>query len=84
MICRGHGTGAALPGWCMAMQKKLKPKPDAVAPMTAEQAAQLKNLARQAYELDAYSAQLTCGEAQRRIESLNAKLLLQDEPPHTL
>jgi hypothetical protein len=54
------------------------------APMTAEQAALLRRLARDAYELEAFGPQLTCAEAQRRIVMLNAKLKLLDEPPHTL
>jgi len=52
--------------------------------MTAEQAALLERLARDAYEPEAFSPHLIRGEAQRRIVALNAKLKLQDEPPHTL
>ncbi|HEY0224551.1 MAG TPA: hypothetical protein VGC38_08565 [Pseudolabrys sp.] len=52
--------------------------------MSAEQTALLKALARDAFELEAFSPQLTRGEARRRIDSLNAKLKLQDGPPHTL
>jgi hypothetical protein len=55
-----------------------------VAPMTVEQAALLKRLAGDAYEPEAFSPTLTRAEAQRRIVVLNAKLKLQDEPPHTL
>ncbi|MGH6684348.1 MAG: DUF3072 domain-containing protein [Pseudolabrys sp.] len=54
------------------------------APMTAEQAARLKQLASDAYELEAFKTQLTQAEAQRRIAMLAAKLTLLDEPPHTL
>ena len=53
-------------------------------PMTAEQAASLKLLARDAYEPDAYKPDLTEAEARRRIAVLKAKLKLLDEPPHTL
>jgi Protein of unknown function (DUF3072) len=52
--------------------------------MTAEQAALLKQLAQDAYEPEAFSAQLTQTEAAKRIVMLKAKLKLQDEPPHTL
>ncbi len=52
--------------------------------MSAEQAALLKQLARDAYEPDAYSPDLTVSEARRRITVLKAKLKLLDEPPHTL
>lgn len=54
------------------------------APMTEEQAVRLKQLARDAYDLEAFSPQLTQTEAARRIATLEAKLKLQDEPPHTL
>ena len=53
-------------------------------PMTAEQAATLKRLAKDAYELDAYKPNLTRAEADRRIATLTAKLELLDGPPHTL
>ncbi|HVZ51327.1 MAG TPA: hypothetical protein VG986_05135 [Pseudolabrys sp.] len=52
--------------------------------MTAEQAARLKRLARAAYDLEAYHPNLSCPEAERRIAVLEAKLKLQDGPPHTL
>jgi hypothetical protein len=55
-----------------------------VPPMTAEQAARLKQLAIDAYELDAFKPDLTQEEAQRRIAMLSAKLPLLDAPPHTL
>jgi len=53
-------------------------------PMTAEQAATLKRLAKDAYELDAYKPNLTRVEADKRIAMLTAKLKLLDGPPHTL
>jgi Protein of unknown function (DUF3072) len=53
-------------------------------PMTAEQAATLKELAQAAYELDAFKANLTRVEADSRIAMLRAKLRLLDAPPHTL
>ena len=52
--------------------------------MTAEQAVQLKRLAREAFELDAFQPHLTRAEAQRRIVMLTAKLKLMDGPPHTI
>jgi len=52
--------------------------------MTAEQSALLRQLARDAYEPEAFSARLTQGEAARRIAVLKAKLTLLDEPPHVL
>jgi hypothetical protein len=53
-------------------------------PMTAEQAATHKRLAKAAYELDAFKPNLTRAEADLRIAMLTAKLKLLDEPPHTL
>jgi hypothetical protein len=52
--------------------------------MTAEQAALLKELAQAAYELDAFKANLTRVEADKRIAMLRAKLRLLDAPPHAL
>ena len=54
------------------------------APMSGEQAAVLKELARDAYDLAAFNPHLTQTEAELRIATLKAKLKLQDEPPHTL
>ncbi len=54
------------------------------APMSAEQAALLRQLALDAYEPDAFGPRLTQAEAARRIAMLQAKLKLMDEPPHTL
>jgi Protein of unknown function (DUF3072) len=51
-------------------------------PMTAEQARLLRRLARDCYEPDAFSTQLTRAEAERRIAMLKAKIELQGEPPH--
>jgi len=53
-------------------------------PMTPAQTAELKRLATDAYELDAFSERLTDDDAARRIAMLKAKLKLLDEPPHTL
>ena len=62
---------------------RLQAKPmTANEPMTAAQAATLKNLANAAYELDAFKPNLT--RAEKRIITLTAKLKLLDEPPHTL
>ena len=52
--------------------------------MTAEQAATLKRLAQEAYELDAFKPNLTRAEADKRIAMLTAKLKLLDGPPHAL
>ena len=54
------------------------------ARMTAEQSVLLRQLARDGYEHDAFSKQLTQAEAVKRIAMLQAKLRLLDEPPHTL
>lgn len=53
-------------------------------PMTTAQAATLKRLAQDAYELDAFKANLTRAEAKKQIIMLTAKLKLLGEPPHTL
>jgi hypothetical protein len=53
-------------------------------PMTADQAARLKQLAFDAYEPDAFREVLSQAEAERRIAMLSAKLKLLDTPPHTL
>jgi hypothetical protein len=54
-------------------------------PMTAEQAATLKRLAKAAYELDAFKPNLTRAPRRiLRIAVLTAKLKLLDGPPHTL
>jgi hypothetical protein len=55
-----------------------------VPPMTAEQAARLRQLSIDAYEPDAFKPELTQAEAERRIATLSAKLKLLDGPPHTL
>jgi hypothetical protein len=54
------------------------------APMTPQQAAELKQLATDAIEHDAFGEHLTQSEALKRIAALKAKLKLLDEPPHTL
>ena len=51
--------------------------------MTAAQAATLKRLAQDAYELDAFKLNLSHTEADKRIAMLTAIKLL-GEPPHTL
>jgi len=53
-------------------------------PMTPEQAVLLRQLAEEAYELDAFRQRLTRSDAARRIAMLKAKLKLLGEPPHTL
>ena len=52
--------------------------------MTAEQAAMLKKLAQDAYDLDAVGPNLTQLRQDKRIATLTAKLKLLDGPPHTL
>ena len=52
--------------------------------MTAQQAVTLKQLAKAAYELEAFKPNLTRAEADLRIAALTAKLKLLDGPPHTL
>jgi hypothetical protein len=54
------------------------------APMSTEQSMLLKQLAHEAYEPDAFAEHLTQAEAEQRIVTLQAKLKLMDEPPHTL
>ena len=63
---------------CDDMQKK----PKAVGVMTSDQAIQLRQLAFDAYEPDAFRPNLTSMEAERRIAALRAKLRLMDDPPH--
>ena len=62
--------------WCM--EKKTK----SIGVMTSDQAIQLRQLAFDAYEPDAFSPNLTRTEAERRIAALQAKLRLMDDPPH--
>jgi len=66
-------------------ERRAKPvRADSEAPMTKAQAARLKSLSKEAFELDAFKPELTRAEAELRIKSLSAKLRLLDEPPHTL
>jgi hypothetical protein len=51
--------------------------------MTADQAKELRRLALDAYEPEAYSPNLTNVEAEMRIRILRAKLKRLSEPPHT-
>ena len=62
----------------------MKRQPANELSMTADQAARLKQLSIDAYELDAFKEILTQAEAERRIATLSAKIKLLDEPPHTL
>jgi hypothetical protein len=57
---------------------------DRQQPMTPAQGARLKVLSEEAFEPEAFNARLTRGQAELRIETLSAKLKLQDGPPHTL
>jgi hypothetical protein len=52
--------------------------------MTGEQEARLRQLSQDGYESDAFSVRLTQKQAAIRIAILEAKLRLQDGPPHTL
>ena len=70
----------------MPRSPKSRCKPKAMTAdglMTAAQAATLKRLAQDAYELDAFKLNLTGTEADIRIAMLTAKLKLLGEPPHT-
>lgn len=53
-------------------------------PMSAEQAAALRQLSIDAYEPEAFGEHLTRRDAERRIASLRAKLKRLGAPPHTL
>jgi Protein of unknown function (DUF3072) len=64
---------------CVVMPKRVNAAPL----MTAEQAALLRQLAFDTYEPEAFSPNLTKAEAERRIVTLQAKLKLMSEPPHT-
>jgi hypothetical protein len=55
-----------------------------MSPMSDAQAARLKLLAEDAFELEAFHPRLSQAEAERRIAALTAKLRRQDGPPHTL
>jgi hypothetical protein len=81
------GTAAApRPLWLRMSTRPTEAQPSGGTdePMTAEQAALLRRLAHEAFDLDAFGEHLTRDEAARRIATLEAKLKLQDEPPHTL
>lgn len=52
-------------------------------PMTGAQASDLKTLAEEAHELQAYEAGLSRREASRRIDWLKEKCRLDELPPHT-
>ncbi len=58
--------------------------PASKEPITADQKVRLRRLAEDAYELDAYSSDITQAEAEKRIAMLTAKLRLLDEPPYVL
>ena len=76
------------------MAAKSNPKdsggPDAILatgpgdPMSAEQAAELKQLSVEAYEPEAFDERLTRDQAEQRIVTLRAKLKQLAGPPHTL
>jgi len=74
----------------MAKEPTKRREPDGIlatgadAPMSAEQAVPLKQLAIEAYEPDAFREHLTHADTERRIAMLRAKLKLLDGPPHTL
>jgi len=77
IVSLSAGTELA-PNDCGDMEKKAK----SVAVMTSDQAIQLRQLAFDAYEPDAFRLNLTRLEAERRIAALQAKLRLMDDPPH--
>jgi Protein of unknown function (DUF3072) len=68
----------------MAKSAAEGPLDEPLSRMAEDQAAYLKYLAREAYELDAFKPNLDRAEAARRIAALEAKLRLLDGPPHTL
>ncbi len=53
-------------------------------PMAEDQLKVLKQLAQNSFELDAFDPNLTREQIEWRIAALKAKLILLDEPPHTL
>jgi Protein of unknown function (DUF3072) len=57
---------------------------ETIQPMTQEQASLLEILSEQAFEPEAFNRTLDRAEAARRIAALQAKLRLQNGPPHTL
>jgi Protein of unknown function (DUF3072) len=63
--------------------RDLAAREDGQQPMTPAQAARLKILSEAAFEPEAFRSRLTRVEAEVRIETLSAKLKLQDGPPHT-
>jgi hypothetical protein len=71
-----------MPKKIAAKDKPQKSAGNSTGAMSADQSVVLKQLAIEAYELDAFSSQLTHAEAERRIVTLRAKLKLQGEPPH--
>ncbi len=77
ILPRSTGTDPA-PSDCGDMEKITK----TVGAMTNDQAIQLRQLAFDAYEPDAFRPNLTRTEAGRRIAALQAKLRLMDDPPH--
>ena len=54
------------------------------ARMTARQERELRELAKDALEPEAFSRMLTRTEAAARINTLKAKLALMSHPPHTV
>ena len=59
-------------------------EPPRVELMTPAQADRLRHLSKQAFEPDAFKPNLDRAEAARRIAALEAKLPLQDGPPHPI
>ena len=80
-LSQAPSAGAPLPA---ALVRRGISRNERTRPMTPEQAATLKQLAKAAYELDAFKPNLTRAEADLRIAMLTAKLKLLDGPPHTL
>jgi len=73
-----HETDDIVPPTNMARDQTISEQ----EPMTAAQAAELKGLAEEALESDAFGSSLTKAEAAKRIKALKAKLRLLSEPPH--
>jgi hypothetical protein len=73
-------TGGIAPSAAVAKDQAISEQ----EPMTAAQAAELKGLAKEGLEPDAFDPSLTEAEASKRIKALKAKLRLMSEPPHTV
>jgi hypothetical protein len=60
------------------------PAPDFETPMSAEQAALLKQISRDACKSETFKLDFTRAEVEQRIAPLSAKIRLLELPPHML